>query len=155
MLKYFRQEPEAASEVNPLVEAAIRQIELPSSVALIQDLAPALPPVDISNLLTEAVLELMSNAINAMPDGGTLTVRTTATDAWVCVIIRDTGTGIPEAQQAEIFTLFYGRDTKGLGFGLWWVKTFLQQYRGDIMLESALGQGTTFIIRLPVSRTEG
>jgi two-component system NtrC family sensor kinase len=153
LLYRFHQTPVPASDVNALVQEAIDKISqsLPKTISLVTDLAESLPPVDTSNLLADAVVELMANAIKAMPKGGILTVKTSALNGDVRIEVSDTGVGIPKEQQIRIFTLFYGQDETGLGFGLWWLKTFLLQHRGDIQLESEPGKGATFIITLPVS----
>lgn len=153
LLYRFHQTPVPASDVNALVQEAIDKISqsLPKTISLVTDLAESLPPVDTSNLLADAVVELMANAIKAMPKGGILTVKTSALNGDVRIEVSDTGVGIPKEQQIRIFTLFYGQDETGLGFGLWWLKTFLLQHRGDIQLKSEPGKGATFIITLPVS----
>jgi len=154
LLSRFHQQPVAASDVNDLVCQAIEKAILPQQINLVVDLAAQLPPVDTSNLLTEAVSELMANAMKAMPDGGTLTIRTYSTESHVCIEVSDTGRGIAAEETIKIFTLFYGQDTTGLGFGLWWVKTFLQQYRADIKVDSLPGAGATFTMTLPIKQLD-
>jgi signal transduction histidine kinase len=66
------------------------------------------------------------------------------------VWVSDTGDGIPSESQGKIFDLFFTTSKDSLGFGLWWVKTFLEQHGAAINLESEMGKGTTFTVRLPV-----
>jgi signal transduction histidine kinase len=116
-------------------------------------LSPDLPLVFISPLLVDVFVELISNAVKAMPHGGRLEVGgRLAPDDQVGIWFSDTGVGIPQAHQEEVFDLFFTTREESLGFGLWWVKTFLLQQGGSIELKSEVGRGTTFTIRLPVHR---
>ena len=152
LLRRFHQPPVAAEDVNQLVRQAIDKALLPRNIKLVQHLAETLPPVEASNLLTEAVIELMTNAVKAMPDGGTLTIKTRSDQDGVHIDVSDTGPGIPPEEQIRIFTLFYGKDTAGLGFGLWWVRTFLRQHRADVSISSQPGQGATFTMTFPIKQ---
>jgi signal transduction histidine kinase len=67
----------------------------------------------------------------------------------VSVQVTDNGPGIPSEKLRDIFDIFYTTNPQGLGFGLWWVKTFLEQQRGDITVESQADQGTTFTVTIP------
>ncbi|MEM7034127.1 MAG: GAF domain-containing protein [Chloroflexota bacterium] len=150
LLRRFNHRPVAENDVNALVERAIGQANIPDSVRLVANLAPELPKIDTSNLLADVILELVSNSIKAMPDGGLLTINTRATDTEIIIQVMDTGVGISPDKQKKIFNLFYGQDEVGLGFGLWWVKTFLQQHRGVIEINSTEGEGAAFTVRLPI-----
>lgn len=149
LLKRFHQGSVAADDVNALVQEALAELSIPDNIVLKTSLASNLPPVNTSDLLRDAILELCANAIKAMPDGGQLHVSTEAEDEQVFITVADTGIGITKARQKKIFTLFYSQNGNGLGFGLWWVRTFLQQYGGDIELESTPGVGSTFRMCLP------
>jgi two-component system NtrC family sensor kinase len=106
-------------------------------------------------LLTDVFVELITNAIKAMPDGGRLTIVGEGTrDNHVEVRFSDTGCGISPADREKIFDLFFTTDKKSLGFGLWWVKTFLLSQGGTISVESEKGKGTTVTVRLPIGDDE-
>jgi len=150
LLRRFHHRPVAEHDVNALIQRAIDQADLPGQIHVVVDLTP-LPPVNTSNLLADAILELLTNAAKAMPTGGRLTISSRATAEAIQIKVSDTGSGISPEKQEKIFTLFYGQDEMGLGFGLWWIRTFLQQHRGDIKLQSELNKGTTFTITLPIS----
>jgi signal transduction histidine kinase len=116
------------------------------------DLAPGLPRVDVSLTRIEQVLaNLTSNALDAMPAGGTLMIRTGAHDDEVEVEVSDTGVGIPEAIRAKIFDPFFTtKDVgRGTGLGLSLVYEIVSQHKGSIEIESEEGRGTTAIVRLP------
>ena len=151
LLRRFHHQPEATDDVNAMVLRAIAQTELPDNITLEQSLASALPPVQSSTLLADAIAELIDNAVKAMPNGGHLTLSTYTTSEMITIKVSDTGHGIPPERQQKIFTLFYGQNGGGLGFGLWWIKTFMQQHLGSISVESEPGQGATFTISLPIS----
>ncbi|RMF28340.1 MAG: ATP-binding protein [Chloroflexi bacterium] len=112
-----------------------------------------MPVVLATPQLSEVFLNLISNALDAMGEQGTLRIRTEQTDEnWVSVYVSDTGPGIPEEQQEEIFRMGFTTKKGGLGFGLWWSQTYMQRLGGTILVESEVGRGSTFIVRIPVRR---
>lgn len=102
-------------------------------------------------LFKSALLNLLVNAIHAMPDGGTLTltVKTTGKDAFVT--ITDTGIGISPDDLEMIFRPFFTTKPRGHGFGLAEVHRVIQEHNGVIDASSVLGKGTTFTIQLPLT----
>ena len=150
LMRRFHQEPTLAYDVNKAIKQALSNTELPGNIVLIKKLAQKLPLVDSSSLLSDAIMELLNNSIKAMPHGGTLIIRSFHRDNAVKIEISDTGVGISPERKEKIFTLFYSDTLTGLGFGLWWVKTFLQQCGGAIDIKSRPNKGATFTISLPV-----
>jgi signal transduction histidine kinase len=150
LLHRFRKNPAEAQAVNPLVEQALALVEIPASIEVRRDFAPELPSVYTSDLLVDACVELVTNAVQAMGEtGGWLRVVTCQPGREkVSIQISDSGPGIPPEQIARIFDIFFTTSPQGLGFGLWWVKTFVEQQGGQIEVESEPGQGTTFTITL-------
>ena len=106
------------------------------------------------NQLRQVFLNMISNARDAMPDGGTLTVQTTAADDTIQVKISDTGTGIREENLDKIFDAFFTtKDSiKGVGLGLSVCYGFIKDHGGDIKVESRIDSGATFSIILPVHK---
>jgi len=102
------------------------------------------------------ILNIALNAIEAMPAGGTLTVRTTriASDAGdaVGISIRDTGHGIPREALKQIFTPFFTTKERGVGLGLAVCERIIRSHGGKIRVKSIPGQGTIFYIRLETVR---
>jgi signal transduction histidine kinase len=97
---------------------------------------------------------IILNAVQAMPDGGTLTLATSADDSAVEVRISDTGHGIPEELMERIFDPFFTTKEpgKGTGLGLSICRKIIERMNGRIAVESAVGKGTTFIVKLPVEK---
>lgn len=99
--------------------------------------------------IREAIINLLSNAMDAMENGGILSVKTYDKEDKVVVEIKDTGSGIPEEIREEIFKPFYStKGTKGTGLGLSIVRDIINEHEGFIELESRIGEGSTFKIYL-------
>lgn len=101
-------------------------------------------------LLKTAFLNLMVNAIQAMPGGGELKVTCKLQDALVLIEFQDTGVGIPKENLGKLFTPFFTTKTGGYGFGLAEVLKTVQAHGGDIKVISEEGRGTSFILKLPI-----
>ncbi len=105
-----------------------------------------------ANYIREAILNLMRNAIEAMPEGGDFTIRLTAEDGQVFIQVKDTGIGMEKERQEKIFDLAYTTKKKGSGLGLPLVKQIVQQHGGSVHLESEPSKGSTFTLQLPCSQ---
>jgi signal transduction histidine kinase len=97
-----------------------------------------------------ALLNLVQNALDAMLQGGLLTVRGQRTATHVQVQVQDTGSGIPPAQLAAIFEPLYTTKPGGTGLGLYIVQEIIAAHGGHVTVESVVGQGTTFAVTLAV-----
>ena len=102
--------------------------------------------------LTQVLLNLVINAIEAMPDGGDLTLATTTDGNWLRISICDTGQGISPEEAAKIFEPFYTTKANGTGLGLSVSYGIIQQHGGHIEVTGGPDQGTTFTVALPISR---
>jgi len=114
--------------------------------------AEALPTAFASkNQLRQVFLNMISNARDAMPEGGTLTVSTRPDDGRIHIEISDTGTGIEKEHLDKIFDAFFTTkaSVKGVGLGLSVCYGFIKEHGGDIEVRSDKGSGTTFVITLP------
>ncbi len=109
-----------------------------------------LPPVSgNAQELAQAVGNLIFNAVEAMPDGGTLTLRTFAEGDRVVLEVEDTGIGMPPEVQEHLFEPFFTTKENGQGLGASIIYGIISRHHGDIRVHSAAGKGTTFQIRLP------
>jgi len=112
-----------------------------------------LPPVhgDVS-ALRDLLTNLILNAVDAMPTGGTLTIRTERRANHALLTVSDTGVGMSEDVKRRLFEPFFStKGTQGTGLGLAVCYGIVQRHSGSIDVESKLGQGTTFLVRLPLS----
>ena len=105
-----------------------------------------------TNQMRQVMLNMIKNAKEAMPKGGTLTVRTSKEDNKVLIKIEDTGIGIPEELRDKIFEAFFTtkQKVKGVGLGLSVCYGIIKDHGGEIKVESDEGKGTTFTIDLPI-----
>ena len=101
-----------------------------------------------------AVLNLVQNALEAMPQGGMLTLTGRRTPTHVVLQIRDTGSGIASAHRAKIFEPLYTSKPGGTGLGLYIVQEIVAAHGGEVTVESAEGQGTTVTLTLPLAGSE-
>jgi two-component system NtrC family sensor kinase len=106
--------------------------------------------------LQQVILNLISNAIDAIGKDGTVSVKSRADDSEIRVIITDTGPGIPENMQKKIFDPFFTTKSagKGTGLGLWISFTIIEKLGGRLALRSQAGQGAEFTVTLPIVRPE-
>lgn len=101
--------------------------------------------------LKQVFLNIITNAVHAMPNGGSLTIKTSMQSEYILLRITDTGHGIPEDVRKRIFEPFFStKKDKGTGLGLSISYRIIQDHGGRIDVESEEGKGTTFLIRLPV-----
>lgn len=122
-----------------------------AGIEVVDYLASDLPTVLLDReAFHSALLNLVINAEQAMPNGGQLVVRTSATADGVALDLIDTGCGIDEKTLARIFEAFYSTKKRGSGLGLATTKKIVEAHGGHIGVQSELGRGTQFTIRLPV-----
>lgn len=121
---------------------------------------PGFPPIQGDEMRLRQLIEnLIGNAIKYSPASGTIDIEGTFDDEWVELEIHDQGIGISQADQARIFERFYRaegslrRTTQGTGLGLYLAKAIVDAHHGVIDVESKLGEGSTFFVRLPRNLT--
>lgn len=125
-------------------------------VRLVRVLGEKLPEILADpELLKQAFLNLLANALQAMPDGGDLTVRTWFRGDRVRIDVRDTGVGIPNDVLPRIWQVYYSTKDTGSGLGLPTVRRIIAEHGGEIDVDSRPRVGTTFSVLLPLPRTIG
>jgi PAS domain S-box-containing protein len=132
----------------------IRQHIEKSGVVITEDYAPDVGLLTLDNgQIKQVFLNLITNAAQAMPKGGTLGLRTVRLGNEVAISVSDTGQGIPPEIQERIFEPFFTTKAVGEGTGLGLSVSFgiIQEHRGRISVESRVGQGSTFTVWLPTS----
>ncbi|HEX3662290.1 MAG TPA: HAMP domain-containing sensor histidine kinase [Acidobacteriaceae bacterium] len=110
----------------------------------------ALPILGDSELLHRALSNLVLNAMDAMPEGGTLTISVARAGEMARIAIADTGTGMTPEERERLFTPYYTTKQHGTGLGLAIVQSVIADHNGSIAVESAEGGGTRFVIGLPL-----
>ena len=142
-------------EINTLVEEALSRSFVPDNAHVVTSLARELPPlVADADQIVQVFINLISNAIQAMSDGGTLEIATGTEDEFIVVRFRDQGCGIPEENMRKLFEPLFTTKAKGIGLGLALIKTLVEGHKGTIEVESEVGKGTTFSVRLPVDHNK-
>ena len=99
--------------------------------------------------LTQVLLNLLLNGIQAMEDGGTLDVRVGATDRKIEIVVTDSGCGITEKDLARVFDPYFTTKPDGTGLGMAMSAKIIEEHGGEIRLQSKVGQGTSVIIEIP------
>jgi len=158
MLSFSKPEEEKRRpiKIDELIEGILLVMEKQMRESNIQveiSFNPDIPEIMAStNQMRQVMLNILKNAKEAMPKGGTLTVRTSREDNRVLIHIQDTGIGVPEEIRDKIFEAFFTtkQKVKGVGLGLSVCYGIIKDHGGDIKVESEEGKGTTFIISLPV-----
>lgn len=143
-------------DVIELVRDLCRQVEVDSSIdqriqiEFFSSLTDLKVPVDVC-LLRSALLNIIANATQAMPEGGIVSIELDQDPQHAILKIKDTGVGISPEHLKKIFSPFFTTKNQGNGFGLAEVHRVVQAHAGTISVNSELGKGTTFNIQLPLS----
>ncbi len=149
-------------DINKVMKSSLKLVQNMLDVSEIEtslELQENLPPVFIDeNKIGEVLVNLLSNAIHAMSGGGTVFLRTTLAEGkeHILIEIEDTGKGIPAEFLPNIFDPFFStKGTEGTGLGLSISYGVIKKHKGRISVRSKVGEGTTFIIELPVYAEKG
>jgi len=141
-------------DINQVIEQVLamvgHQAQL-QNVEVVKEFSPSLPKVTADfDQLQQVFTNLTLNAIQAMPDGGRLTLRSSAVDGEVRIDVQDTGCGISKESLGKLFTPFFTTKAKdkGVGLGLAVVHGIIERHKGRIKVQSEVGKGTTFSVYL-------
>ncbi len=167
LLSFSRQASPSFSEedMNIVIEESLAMVEHQlnlQNIEVIRDYSRRIPKVSVDgNQIKEVFINIFINAADAMKDGGTITLTTTAGTGkngqpCVEVAITDTGTGIPEEILENVFDPFFTtkRNSGGTGLGLSVTKGIIDRHHGSIVINSKVGAGTTVTITLPCNPPE-
>jgi signal transduction histidine kinase len=139
----------ALSLVGPQIK--IKRIEVA------REEPPDLPVVVADfNQVVQVIINLVVNAVDAMNEGGRLTIRASGEDGWVRIAVQDTGTGITPENMKKLFTPFFTTkdEVKGVGLGLAVSYGIVERHGGRIEVKSEVGRGSTFTVILPANQEE-
>ncbi|MDX6286675.1 MAG: hypothetical protein QOG53_2160 [Frankiales bacterium] len=139
-------------ELSELISECLSVVPCPPGVTLVRDEAADLEHVRVDrDQLRQVLLNLLNNAYEAVPDGGTVTVATKRLDGAVRIDVVDNGAGADEATQARFFEPFFTTKTRGTGLGLAVCKRLIEGHSGSISVVSSPGEGARFTVVLPLT----
>jgi PAS domain S-box-containing protein len=152
LLDYSREIKLDITETSPkaLVEDALASVEIPNNIRVVK-IVNNRPRIKVDFEKVKRVLvNLIRNAVDAMPKGGTLTIKCRRKGGKVEFAVSDTGVGMSEETRKKLWTPLFTTKARGMGFGLSICKRFVEAHGGAISVESALGKGSTFTVTLPI-----
>jgi signal transduction histidine kinase len=140
------------TDLKLIIEELLKKNGLPENIKVSVKVEPdARNVVADRTFINRIMYNLINNAVQAMPNGGKLTIHSFKEANDVLISVKDTGVGIPETVRGKLFTPMFTTKAKGQGFGLAVVKRMTESLGGTVTFESQEGKGTTFIVRLPQS----
>jgi signal transduction histidine kinase len=141
--------------VNNVIENSLSLIQYDKRVqdiTIVRDLRPDLPAITTDgNQLSQVIVNIVLNAADAMPNGGTLTIRSAVREGSVTIDFEDTGVGIDKENLGRIFDPFYTTKEKGTGLGLAVSYGIIKKLNGCLTAESEISKGSRFVITLPLN----
>jgi len=142
--------------VNDVIEEVLGFIEKEiqsKGINIVYDFQDTLPKIITDKgQLQQVLLNIINNAVDAVPQGGTIKIQTRLSDSnYLEISIQDNGSGIPKDVLKHIFEPFYSTKKKGTGLGLYISYGIIKKLGGDIHVESEIDQGTTFTIKIPIN----
>lgn len=148
-------EEQKQCNINEVIETSVNLIQYDKkakNITITKELTPSLPDITADgNQLSQVFVNLTLNAIDAMPNGGTLTVRSFVKGDNIAIQFEDTGVGITKEDITKIFDPFYTTKEKGTGLGLAVSYDIIKKMNGTLSVESEIGKGSVFTIAIPVN----
>ena len=140
------------ARIEKVINDAIAHTQIPENVNLSKKVDGSLPEIEVdTDQICQVLVNVLTNAVQAMPQGGRLTVVAREKNGSLELEIADTGYGIAEENVGKIFDPLYTMKAKGIGLGLAVCKTIVERHEGSIGVESEVDKGTTFTIKLPLT----
>jgi signal transduction histidine kinase len=133
-----------------LLDDTLSEVQLPPNIIVNKEVEEVNVFVD-PDMMIRVLDNLISNSIQAMPDGGTLSFNVCQSQDCLIIRITDTGKGIPSESQDKIFKPFYTTKLGNVGLGLSFVKRAVEAHNGTIQITSTLDVGTDMLIKIPVN----
>jgi signal transduction histidine kinase len=138
-------------KVEKAIEEALLIVAIPNSLKVDIAIEEGFPQFTADfSMLKRALINLIQNAVQAMPNGGKLKIKAKCENNQAYISVHDTGEGIPVEVQDKLFTPLFTTKSKGQGFGLAVVKRLVEAQDGKITFSSKQGKGTTFNIQIPI-----
>ncbi len=152
LLDYSREIKLDITETTPksIIKEALSLVEIPKNVQVI-DLTEGKPKIKVDTAkIKRAFVNILKNAVEAMPKGGTLTTKSRKSDGNVEFVFSDTGVGVSKKTIEKLWTPLFTTKAKGMGFGLAICKRIVEAHGGSISVKSSRGKGTTFTVTIPI-----
>jgi len=143
------------TSIHQLINETLSTITVPENVKTFVEIEGNLdfPKLMVDPAMIRRVFtNLIINALQAMPDGGQLTIRSSKTDEAAFISVQDTGVGIPEEDQPKLFRPLFTTKSKGQGFGLPVCRRLVEAHNGSITVQSEVGKGSIFTVEIPLRR---
>ncbi|MGC1122638.1 MAG: PAS domain S-box protein [Candidatus Methanofastidiosia archaeon] len=142
------------ANINTLLKDALTSLRISGSIQVKYDLDENIPQTLLDpEQMRRVFINLITNSVQAMPDGGTLNLKTFRNKD-IHIIIQDTGQGIPQEYIKKIFEPLFTTRARGIGLGLAIAKNIIEDHNGTIAVESKVGEGTFCVVKLPLSLGE-
>ena len=143
-------------DVNSYLHELVQSFPAPAGIVLKEELSPESVRIKVDGEeIKQTLRNLISNAVEAMPMGGTVTVGSKVGKRLVCLYVADSGPGITDEIRAQMFSPFFTTKARGTGLGLAVVRKAISRHRGKLFIKSKLGQGSCFEIYLKIYRRTG
>jgi PAS domain S-box-containing protein len=140
----------AAASINAIVDSALARSQIPANIRVVRRLAvDLLPLICDEERLERALIDIITNAVQAMPHGGRIGVKTSQSGDKIQVVFADSGVGIAPENIDKVFDPMFTTKLRGIGLGLTVVRRTVEQHGGEISVQSRLGRGAIFRITLP------
>jgi PAS domain S-box-containing protein len=151
LLEYSRdiQLDKSATDLTNLVKASLSSIDISENVMVVNDVGNEYLEID-GQYIKRVFVNIIRNAVDAMPEGGTLTITSERSIRGLEVCFKDTGIGIPEEIIDDIWKPLFTTKPRGMGFGLAICKRIMECHGGEVTVESQVGEGTSFIVVFPI-----
>ena len=143
------------TNMEMLIITLVSELNLPQNIDVAMELEAELPELKVDpNLMKRVFTNLILNAIQAMPNGGHLSIVGKTMNDYAYISVEDTGVGISAENMKNIFRPLYTTKARGIGLGLALSRLIIERHGGTLEVESIEGQGSTFLVRLPLTSEE-
>jgi len=139
------------TSLRKLIDDSLSTVKVPENVEvsiLVEEEQSSRLRVDLT-MMSRALTNLITNAVQAMPEGGRLTIKSSATEDAALISVQDTGVGIPEKNLGRLFEPLFTTKAQGMGLGLSVCRRLVKAHNGTILVDSEVGRGSTFTVKIP------
>ena len=137
-------------KLRTLVRESLGSVKIPGKVSLSVDVASDAGEVTVDpNIFQRVIVNLVSNAVEAMPKGGNLKVSANRADGLISLVVSDTGVGMSSEIVEKLWEPLFTTKPKGIGLGLYFIRNAVDTHGGSVELATEPGKGTTFTVKIP------